>query len=274
MVDTIDNAFVRQYEAEVHLTYQRQGSRLRPTVRNKAGVRGASTTFQRVGKGSASRKGRHGKVPVMTMKYLDPVECVLQDWYAGEWIDKLDELKTNVEERQVISNSAAYALGRKSDDLVIAALRASTEITTFQIERADFTAATVLKAFEELGAAEVPDDGERYAVVGWKQWSQLLAMDEFSKADYVGETDLPWRDFQARYWLGTMWLPHSALNITAKGRECYWYHKTAIGHATGTEIKTDISWHGDRAAHFVNSMMSQGACLIDPSGVVQMNIKE
>ena len=32
--------------------------------------------------------------------------------------------------------------------------------------------------------------------------------------------------------------------------------------------------HGDRAAHFVNNMMSQGAVMIDPTGVVRMRAKE
>ena len=89
MDPTIDKAFVQQFEAEVHLAFQRQGSRLRPTVRNKTGVKGAITNFQRVGKGQASIKGRHGKVPVMGLEYADPIQCVLQDWYAGEWIDPL-----------------------------------------------------------------------------------------------------------------------------------------------------------------------------------------
>jgi hypothetical protein len=47
-----------------------------------------------------------------------------------------------------------------------------------------------------------------------------------------------------------------------------------VGHAVGSEIVTDITWHGDRAAHFVNSMMSQGAVLVDNSGVVRMRCYE
>ncbi len=53
-------------------------------------------------------------------------------------------------------------------------------------------------------------------------------------------------------------------------RSCYWYHKTAIG----AEVKTDITWHGDRAANFINNMMSQGACLIDTAGVVSLRCLE
>ena len=37
---------------------------------------------------------------------------------------------------------------------------------------------------------------------------------------------------------------------------------------------TDISWHGDRAAHFVANSMSQGAVLIDEPGVVKLPCQE
>ena len=71
-----------------------------------------------------------------------------------------------------------------------------------------------------------------------------------------------------------MWTPHSGLTKTGTTRFCYWYHKTAIGQAVGSDVKTDITWHGDRAANFINNMMSQGSCLIDASGVVSMRCLE
>jgi len=132
----------------------------------------------------------------------------------------------------------------------------------------------VLLAFEMMGAADVPDDGQRYAVVGWKQWSQLLGIDEFASAEYVGADELPWKGTQAKRWLGALWMPHSGLTKSGTLRYCYFYHKTAIGHAVASEVMTDITWHGDRAAHFVNNMMSQGAVMIDPTGVVRMRAKE
>ena len=33
-------------------------------------------------------------------------------------------------------------------------------------------------------------------------------------------------------------------------------------------------WHGDRAAFFVNNMMSQGTCVIDPTGIISMRCLE
>ena len=49
---------------------------------------------------------------------------------------------------------------------------------------------------------------------------------------------------------------------------------TAVGHASAAEIATDITWHGDRAAHFVANSMSQGAGLIDPTGVIKLPCRE
>jgi hypothetical protein len=268
---SIDLAFIKNFEAEVHIQYQQMGSKLRSTVRLKDNVIGATTTFQKVGKGTASTKARHGMVPVMNVDHA-PVECVLYDYYAGDWVDRLDELKTNINEQQVVARAGAYALGRKTDELIIQQLATSSNFAGGNSD--GLTKQKILTAFEMLGNAEVPDDGQRFAVVGWKQWSELLNIQEFANADYIGEEELPWKGSQAKRWLGTLWLPHSGLPKAGNVRSCFWFHKTAVGHAVGAEVKTDITWHGDRAAHFVNNMMSQGACLIDPTGVVTMRCVE
>jgi len=264
---TIDQAFIKQFGEEVHQAYQRMGSKLRNTVRVKNAVRGSSTVFQKVGKGSASTKARHGKVPVMNIDHT-PVECQLLDFYAGDWVDHLDELKINIDERQVLANAGAFALGRKTDELIITALGQTTNMAGTGGD--GLTKAKVLEAFEMLGEMDVPDDGQRYAAIGWKQWSDLLEIPEFANADFVGPDELPWRGTQAKHWLGTLWLPHSGLELNGNVRRCFWYHRSAIGHAIGQEVLTDVTWHGDRAAHFVSNSMSQGACLIDGEGVIEM----
>ena len=277
MSGSIDQVFSKQFESEVHDAYQRQGSKLRPTVRSKTGVRGASTSFPVIGHGAAAAKARNGAVPVMNLDHSN-VECFLQDYYAGEWIDRLDELKTNIDERQVVANAGAYALGRKTDELIIAALNTSTNdavgTAAGTTDTDGLTKAKVLLAFEMLGAADVPDDGNRFAVVGWKQWSELLQIEEFANSNYVGDDSLPWKGTQVKRWLGATWMPHSGLTKTGNLRFCYFYHRTAIGHAVAQDVSTDITWHGDRAAFFVNNMMSQGAVMIDQAGVVRMRAFE
>ena len=267
MSTSIDQAFVKQFEREVHEAYQRQGSKLRGTVRVKTGVIGGATVFQRVGTAAAQTKGRHAMVPVTGLDHSS-VEVPLVDFYVGEWIDKLDELKTNIDERKVLAHAGAFALGRKTDDLIVGALLGATG--TVGDGTTGMTKAKVLQAFVDLGAADVPDDGQRFAVIGWRQWSDLLDLAEFASAEFVGDDQLPWRGIQAKRWLGTTWLPHSGLPFSAGVRTCFWFHRSAVGHAIGQEITSDITWHGDRAAHFVANSMSQGAGLIDQAGVVKL----
>ncbi len=92
-------ADTKRYERDVKEAYQRQGSKLRGTIRTVTGVIGADTTFQKVGKGTADTKARHGLVPVMNLDWSN-VTCTLTDRYAGDWTDKLDALRTNVSERR------------------------------------------------------------------------------------------------------------------------------------------------------------------------------
>ncbi|MAI62550.1 MAG: hypothetical protein CBB87_08755 [Micavibrio sp. TMED27] len=274
MSTTIDQAFIKQFEREVHEAYQRQGSKLRNTVRTISDVNGSSAVFQKVGKGTASTKSTHGMVPVMNLEHTS-VEVVMQDFYAGDWIDRLDELKLNIDERQVIANAGASALGRKTDELIIDALD-NASANVISDSNIGMTKSKILEAFELFGEADIPDDGQRFCIVGWKQWSELLSIDEFVNADYIGADALPFSSVtQAKMFLGTVFIPHSGLPIDGNDvRSCYWYHKTAIGHASASDVQTDVTWHGDRAAHFVNNMMSQGAGLIDEAGIITIQCDE
>lgn len=274
MSTTLDQAFIKQFEREVHEAYQRQGSKLRNTVRTIGNVNGSSAVFQKVGKGTASTKSTHGMVPVMNLNHTS-IEVVLQDYYAGDWVDRLDELKTNIDERQVIANAGAHALGRKTDELIIGALATASAHTVVD-SNIGMTKDKILSAFQTFGQNDVPDDGQRFCIVGWKQWSELLEIEEFVNADYIGKDALPFASItQAKMFLGTVFIPHSGLPIDGSDiRSCFYYHRTSVGHAAASDVKTDITWHGDRAAHFVNNMMSQGAGLIDQSGIVTIKCDE
>ncbi len=274
MSTTIDQAFIKHFEREVHEAYQRQGSKLRNTVRTINNINGAEAVFQKVGTGTASTKATHGMVPIMNLDHSN-VSVVLEDYYAGDWVDRLDELKLNIDERQVIATAGANALGRKTDEMIIGALGAADDHVIAD-GNVGLTLDKALEAFETFGENDVPDDGGRFAVIGWKQWSELLQIDEFSNADYIGAEQLPFSSItQAKMWLGTVWIPHSGLPVDGNDvRSCYFYHKTAIGHASGSDVETDITWHGDRASYFVNNMMSQGSALIDEAGIVTINCDE
>lgn len=279
MAADISDAFVRQYEAEVHEAYQREGSLLRATVRRKAKVVGESTTFQKVGKGSASTKGRHGKVPLMNISH-DPVVCPLQDFYAGDFVDKLDELKIIHDERRVTVNAGAFALGRKTDNLIITAAGTTSNTTAAGVVLTDGMKITDATAMMQIfGDADISDDGQRWAVVGWHQWNHLMQVEQFASADFVANAMFDGKAVKPKQWLGFNWLAMSTsdeglVKADASHTTCLFYHMTGIGHASGSEVHTDVDWSGEHQAHFVTNHMSQGACLIDENGVYALSFHD
>ena len=273
MSTSIDTAFIKMYDSDVHLAYQQMGSKLRGTCRTKTQVRGQDVTFQKVGTGTAAAKSRHGLVPTMNQAHTTAL-CTMADSYAADWVDKFDELKINIDERMAVAQGAAGALGRKTDYDIITVLDANAT-TTVAHGSTGLTRTKVLDGFKAINDNDVPDDGLRYWVVGPKQWNELLTITEFASGDYVGGDDLPWlRGTQAKRWLNILFFMSTQLNVASSIRETHLYHRSAVGHGIAADVTTEVTYHGDRASYFVNSMMSQGAVLIDARGAVSVSCSE
>ena len=270
MTATIDQAFVKQFEAEVHMAYQRMGSKLKPMVRNVNGVKGNTVQFQKVAKGSASTKARHAEVVAMNSVHSN-VTATLSDFYAADYVDKLDELKVNIDERNIVAQNAAYALGRKTDEIVTDTFDAGA--TALANNSAGSTTGMNLdkaqNVFETFGNNDVPDDGQRYWVVGPKQWSDLLDIDQFSRAEYIGEADLPYKGgMTAKRWLSFMWMGFSGLPTSGStDRHTMAFHKSSLGMGVGSDVRTEVNYIPEKVAHLTTSYMSMGAVLIDGDGV-------
>ena len=270
MTATIDQAFVKQFEAEVHMAYQRMGSKLKPMVRNVNGVKGNTVQFQKVAKGSASTKARHAEVVAMNSVHSN-VTATLSDFYAADYVDKLDELKVNIDERNIVAQNAAYALGRKTDEIITDTFDAGA--TALANNSAGSTTGMNLdkaqNVFEIFGNNDVPDDGQRYWVVGPKQWSDLLDIDQFSRAEYIGEADLPYKGgMTAKRWLSFMWMGFSGLPTSGStDRHTIAFHKSSLGMGVGSDVRTEVNYIPEKVAHLTTSYMSMGAVLIDGDGV-------
>jgi hypothetical protein len=272
MSQNVANWFQQVWNSEVKLAYQQTEAKLRNTVRTKTDVKGETTHFPRAGTMEVGDKERGGLVPVSNPD-MDKASCTLSAKYGGAWVDDLDEIQNNSDERGVHVKNAAGAHGRNTDGLIIAAaMTATTHIV------GDFTTGLtqglIQYSFEKLNNANVPDDGDRVALVTPHAWEELLKIDAFAKADFIGTEKLPWLGGnEAKRWRNTLWMPHTGLTINGVQASNIIYHKTAIGHAIGRDLKTEWSWENTRSAWFLNTNMFQGACLIDGKGVVLLRTK-
>lgn len=290
MSTSVDTAFVTQYTADVHQVFQRQGSTLMDAVTVKPDVVGSTASFHKLGTGTATTKARHGTITPMNATHTAP-SCTLADFYAGDWVDKLDEAKTNIDVRKSYAKAGAMALGRKCDSQITTVLDATTQTpVTLTVTTKASILATALEFAETAWENDVPNDGEVYAAVSSRYWSQLMTIDQFQNADYVMADGMSYSSGPAigkskwKDWMGIKWKMQTGLPGAGTGtsKQFIW-HKTAVGYASaksagnvaGNEsVAADITWHGDRAAHFVNHMMSGQAVLIDDTGVIEGNVDD
>jgi hypothetical protein len=269
MATSITNAFITQFEAEVHMAYQRMGSKLKNLTRTVNGVNGNTVKFQKVAKGSANTKARHAEVVAMDLAHSN-VSATLTDYYAADYVDKLDELKVNIDERQVVANSAAYALGRKTDSVITSVMENATALANNSSGTGTGMNLGKAQAMMELfNTNDVPDDQQRYWVVGPKQWSDLINLDQFSRVEYVGESELPYAGgMTAKRWLGFLWFVHSGLETSGStDRHTVAFHKSSIGMGIGSDVKTEVNYIPEKVSHLITSMLSLGGTLIDSDGI-------
>ena len=265
MANTIDQAFIKQFETEVHMAYQRMGSKLRNTIRS-TNVSGSTARFQKIGTGTASTKSRNGNVTPMELVHTN-VEVSMSDFYAAEFIDKLDELKTNINERQAVAHSAAAALGRKTDELIITAMDAGANSTQIHDTGSALEKADLLSLFETMGTADVPEDGQRYLAMSPAGYADLFAINEFASSDFVGPQNLPFAGgMTMKEFLGFKIFSTSAV----AGGKNFAYHTTAVGIGVNSDVQTEVNYVAEKVSHLATSMMSMGAVAIDDNGIYEV----
>ena len=292
MSTSINNAFITQYERDVHDVFQRDGSVLKPTVRYKSDVVGSVATFQKIGTGVATTKARHGTITPMNQTHT-AISTTLADFYAGDWVDKLDEAKINIDERMAIARGGAKALGRKVDSQIFTTLDSTSQSTvTISVGTAAAVRNGLLGMIKSLIANDAYDPGNMYGVMSPTLWAMASTISEFASSDYIGSDGLPYKGGAAvgtyKRWAQVLWTVHSGNpGVATSTSKVFVWNKTAVGYAAGktpanlagtmsgeTSIGADITWHGDRAAHFVNHAMSGNSVMIDDGGVVEGNLDD
>lgn len=270
MSTTVPVSFIEQYEAEVKQVYQREGSLLRNTVRTRTQINAERVYFPILGKGSATSKARHADVTPMNLEHSRAF-AVMSDHYAPEYIDELDQAKLNWSLASEYARASGNALGRKTDEIIIDALNASTNTTDPNALDGSASGALTLKVIASLSklhnAADVPMDNMRYAVIDPETHAELLQLTEATSTDFT-TTQLLMNAREPAMWMGYRWIMHTGLPDGVKG---FFYHMQAAGHGISREVTTEVNYVPTKVAHLVNSYMSMGATIIDPPGIIKLN---
>lgn len=271
MAITIDQAFITQFNDEVKHAYQLE-SRLIGAVRKREGVIGSTSKFQTLGAVSAYSKVRNADLTVLEPAHAQ-VTVTLTDHYATTLADDLDLLKTNVDIKQEYVKVVSKALGRKTDEIIITALTAGTNVPTTNSGAMSLDRWLEIKL--AMDNAAVPE-ADRNIIFGAKAMSDLLSTTEVTSADYNSVQALTRGSLNSFLGFNVHQVPDSylALNATPTPdtRVNLAFHREALGVAIGQNIKTYIEWSPDKHAFWVKGVMSMGAAIVDPTGVIEFEV--
>jgi len=280
MAVSISNAFVTLFDTEVKQAYQAEAV-LRNTVRLRTGVTASTHKFPKIGAGVAQVRVPQTDVTPLNVTYSQAT-VTLSDYIAAEYSDIFNQAKVNFDERQELVQVVSKAIGRRSDQLIIDALAASsTSLTVSNDIGGTDTNLNVAKLRETkrlMDANNVPME-ERYILIHASNLSSLLSETSVTSSDFNTVKALVQGDVNS--FLGFQFVTigdRSEGGLTGGGsgadRTVYAWHKAAMGMAESMAIRSEINYIPEKTSWLVASMFSAGAIAIDAGGVVAITCRE
>lgn len=285
---TVSNAFVQMWSDDVTHLAQQKASKLQGAVRTVRGVVGSQYKFHTLGKGGyLKNKIRNADIRVMSDSaafnantdadsYTGDVAnhaivtANMNSFVTGEYIEDIDQLRTNIDYRQSYQGAIAAALNRAYDSELIAVMDAATPGTTVTAS-SGLVKDKLIETAEALNEKDIPM-GERMLVVSPAALTDMLADTTLVSSDYVATQGL-----QTGYIpnvMGFNIIVSNLLTATAGVRACYAFDRNTIGCAIGKDISSRFDYVPQKVAHLVTAEFTQGCAVIDTDGLVQIDVTE
>jgi hypothetical protein len=261
----------KEFDTEVKHAFQGVGM-LKDCVTLRNNVTGDTYNFRKMGKGLANQKSTSDLVTPMDVGH-ELIPCVLTNWNAPEYTDIFDQQTVNFDERRELAETIAGALGRRQDQLIIDAMDASTPSIPDITVATNLKVATLIEASTALTDKAVPNDGNRAMAITANGLEGLLLDETATSADYAAVKALVKGDLDSYMGFRIKVIEtrdEGGLSITGSIVDSWAFHKSAVGLATGIDMRTSVDWVPERTAWLSNGMLKAGAVVRDLDGLVRV----
>lgn len=274
MAQTLSQIAQIEFDAEVKAAYQTAGL-LRPHVRVRTGVTGSTTRFRRYGRGQAQPRLAGQDVTVMNTTAADAI-ATLNDWIAAEYTDKLDQALVNFDERSILAQNIGSAIGRRLDQMVIAALDAANGAATIPIAGTGLTDAKMRRAMSIMDARAVPA-GQRKMVISARGKEDLIAEQRFTSRDFVERTVIETGLLPPLYGFNFIVIDdrdEGGLPLVSTTRTCFAFDMQSIGLAIAHDEPLEVNYVPEKTSWLSAQLIKAGAVAIDALGVIEIATQE
>lgn len=250
MTANAPNWFPTQYANRAMHIYQNKGNRLRPMVTQATRIEGAEkAVFWLAGKSKAVKKTRNQR-NVPSNAERKKFEVPLVTWTAFDTVEEYDLDRMTVDEKEIVYQSGAMALGRATDIEIYDVMKAAKPAADAGLDfsAGAFSAANALTLCAALQNDKVPWDGQVFCGLPSLQWNQFLANKVVNSADQV--KDLPFtKATDTRFWNGVNWFlqveedPEDFYRVPAANKQDLMiWHKSALGWGNHTDLRVIPQW--------------------------------
>ena len=284
MSKNLSAAASTEFDDMVKHAYQTMGATnggIVNAVTQRNNVTGDTYKFRAMGKGLANQKASQADVTPMDISH-SLITATLGNWNAPEYTDIFDDAEVNFDEKSELAHTIAGALHRRQEQIIIDAMDAATPGATIatSVGGADtnMNIEKVVAASKELNDAGGPIDQDRHIMTSAQGLQFMLLETQVGSADYNSVQSLMTGTLD--YWMGFHWhiiesRDEGGLTVAAGDvRQNYAWHKSAVGLATGLDIRTDVNWIAQKTSWLCNGMMKCGAAIRDTAGLILINADE
>ncbi len=137
------------YNEYVHALFQSMGGLLDGTCRERPGVIGTTDQYRVSNQVVATQKSPQDALTVLNMRF-DPVTATLANWSAPDFVNIFEQTDVNFPIAREIAQGIVKAVKRRSDQMKIDALDASTTTNTIAEGGTGFTFTKLKKLLSSL----------------------------------------------------------------------------------------------------------------------------
>lgn len=263
-----------QFSSEIKLCYQKRDAIYSQLVTTRPVPVGDRTYFNRSQAGTpAGKKARFGKIP-RNGGSLDRIPCDLETFYAGDEIDEQEVSSTSANGMLVITDNAIASMNQRVDSMILDAINTTTNTIT---AANGFTLDVAKAIWAHYQKNHIFRNKEMPIInLGVEEWDDLMSINQFYNADVIGEASLPYLFSKAetgRFWMDMVWRVDP--DIPSGGNKkniCNSFVKSCVGLALGGVDKTRVvETDDDTVLYYMRRKL--GACLIDPTGVLKIEVQ-
>ncbi len=259
----------QKYVAGVTYQLQSEGWLLKPYFNSAGKIDGKTVSWRIAGRGMATQRSDIVEDrPVMNADRT-LINGTMIPYEANDWINTTDVVTMTVDEQAVVQKTAAMAIGRKFDAVMMATMDAAgSNIPTIGNGSAAIDITAPMRALSQIRAQGAGKDF--CCALPFAMMDQLELYKQFSNSQYVGD-DFPLaKALGARVWHGCTFLPipdEFFASPVAGSFDAYLWEKTAVGLAWANEMATKIGYVDTKKAWFAGNDVMFGSSVLLPTAI-------